>query len=396
MLGSNCLHLVKRTSDRYINKASCVNQSTIPCDIGSLHQFRDIFSHIGTRALSGKLSHIQSKLLKRKNVTSDVIQDAVQESLTEIMKAGVESSKTTELAHHLRRCICCSDFKKALRSDKQISLEESLGQDESSVPPGLNLDRFTTGTGRTKQGPTVSACFTPMASFPSIQPHPYTCYIYNLPLRVDEATIRAALCNVGDPDEVFLYDTRGIPVQSGSLAQKPRKSHKKISHESPWMRFASPVNAIVKFNSESAFSRATTLQNKLFGIQCRSTDRAIDNDRPMLIEPANLKRHLLVSGFPKSMTWEDFKNQFESITDGVLDLANDQVAYSSFNGSCMHEQRLDINVLSFGVGYEVLKRLHKNNHLLPSGVVVAFSRLRTNWVEADGQFSDAVCFEINS
>ena len=365
-----------------------------PCDTGSLHQFGDLFAPLATRSLSGKLSKIQGKLMKRKSITPEIISSAVEESMVLFKEAGVDETKRTELSRLLRRCLCCPDFKRCLRPDVQRSFEDTIGNDESSIPPGVDLEQFSLSTNRNRQGPSVGATLEPSASFPHLQNHPYTVYIYNLPLRVDEDCIRRALKTVGDPTDIFLYDTRGIPVVSKSLGTTSKSNRSKTTHTTSWMRFASPVNAIVRFSSEEEFSRASRLENKLFGIQCKSTDLSVDTDRAMLIEPAFPKTHLLISGFPKGMIWSEFKEYFESVSGGLVTLSEQQPPYTLFNGSDMYEQRLDLACPSFEVAFEVLKRSRACT-LNPS-IVTAFSRFRSRWLNSDKKFTDSVYFEINS
>ena len=365
-----------------------------PCDTGSLHQFGDLFAPIATKCLSGKLSKIQSKLVKRKSLTAEVISAAVEESAEVLKVAGVDESRRTELSKLLRRCLCCPDFKRTLRPEKHRTIEDTIGTDESSVPAGVDLERFSLSTNRNRLGASVVASFEPSRSFSHLETHPYSCYIYNLPLRVNEDHIRRALRSIGDPTDIFLYDTRGIPVVSGPLGTR-KNSRSKQTSDSSWMRFASPINAIVRFGSQAEFARASRLENKLFGIQCKSTDLSVDSDRAMLMEPVFPKNHLLVSGFPKGLSWSDFKSYMESLTDSSsIELSDQQLVYSSFNGSDMFEHRLDISFPSFEVAFEVLKRT-RNSPLDPS-IITAFSRFRSKWSDEDKQFTDSVYFEINS
>ena len=366
--------------------------------MGSLYQFGDLFAPIATRSLSGKLSRIQSKLSKQKSLSNEKLLLAVEESVSALRDAGVDDSKLKDMRKLLRRCVCCPDFKRILRPDKHQTIEDSIGKDESSIPPGVDLELFSISKNRNRRGASVAAQFEPASSFPELASHPYTCFIYNLPLRVNEERIRAALRSIGDPTDIYLYDTRGIPVVSGSSEIVTRKQtrSKSPSHAatSSWMRFASPVNAIVRFNSEDEFLRASRLENKLFGIQCRSTDLSVDSDRAMVMEPAFPKTHLLITGFPKGMIWSEFKSYFESITDGTLTLSSEQPPFSSFNQSDMFEQRLDLTCGSFEMAFEILKR-SRSSPLHPS-IVTAFSCFRSRWVDQDKKFADSVYFEINS
>ena len=397
MLGRLVVNKAERfrfQSQRYFASSANSSGSTPgPCDNGSLHQFGDIFASVASRSLAAKILKIQNKLLKRKSLTGECVSGAVEESVLEIRRTGVDESRSSELSRLLRRCICCPDLKRFLRPDKQQTIEDMIGQDESIVPAGVDLELFSVSRKRNRVGPSISAIFEPAPSFQSINSNQFICYIYNLPLRVNEAAIRSALGTVGSPSEIFIYDTRGIPLATPPPRVKPAKPAS-VSSAKGWLRFASPINAIVTFDSEHEFAKATTLENRLFGIECRSTDTCIDGHRPMLIEPARNKTHLLLSGFPEKMVWCDFKSQFESLANGNLVLNEESRSKSPFNGSDMFEQRLDIHLPSFEVAHAILKQ-SRASPIHPS-IVTAFSRFRTQWRDTEKQFVDSVYFEINT
>lgn len=365
-----------------------------PCDSASLHQFGDIFASVATRPLAAKILKIHNKLVKRKSITSEYLSDSVEESIREMRRLGVDESRAAELSRLLRRCMCCPDLKRFLRPEKQQTIEDTVGEDETVLPAGVDLELFSITTTRNRLGPSVSATFDPAPNFPSQTRNEFTCYIHNLPLRVDEDCIRSALRNVGNPSNILIYDTRGIPVVSGAPGKRLSRTKlvkPKASSLTAWMRFASPINAIVTFDSQHEFSKATMLENKLFGIQCRSTDTSIDSARPMLIEPARYKTNLLVSGFPEEMVWPEFKSRFELLAQGSLSLNDQQPSRSTFSGSNLFDQRLVINCSSFEIAYEILKRAMANP-INPS-ISISFSRFRTQWRDEEKLFTDSVYFE---
>lgn len=142
--------------------------------------------------------------------------------------------------------------------------------DRTSIPSGIDV-------------PILDESVTHWSATVNIDPRPMVgngtqyVYAYNLPLAVSEVQVRQALCNIGNPDSVFVYDV---------LAGGPQVKNSLYSSMNAVLGFS-------KFDTEG-FEKATLLQNRLFGILCKS---AIPKGeaRPMFLEAAFRKVFLIAT-----------------------------------------------------------------------------------------------------
>ena len=106
-----------------------------------------------------------------------------------------------------------------------------------------------------------------------LQPDPgYYVFAYNLPSGATEKHVCEALCNVGVPDRVTIHNSETLPnaVDSRNIA-------------------------ILRFACISEYEKAVRLENKLFGILCKSSLLKTPS-RTMYLEPADRKVFLISNG----------------------------------------------------------------------------------------------------
>jgi len=325
--------------------------------------------------------------MRRKTLNESEIDSAISSIQTLLRESGIENPRVSTLSELLKQCICCPDFRKVLKIGSDSSLTDTTIEiEDASTPSGVHVDAYLRGTRRTRFMPTIRITIEADISRSTQSSPEFYAYVYNLPLRVSEQEVRDALCNVGDPAEIFIFDTRGIPIQTGNkLTSKPLTEQQ--------FRLSSPVNAIIRFNTPLEYEKATRLENKLFGILCRSTDPSIDGSRTMFIEPAERKTSVLVSRISCETTLGDFEKTIADSVD-LVDPRMNAIRCSSDPQAIMREEimtpeeRIAIEFPNFQSAFSFVKTFQ--DHLMN----VQFSSHRTQSLP-DGKFRDSQYFIVH-
>lgn len=195
-------------------------------------------------------------------------------------------------------------------------------------------------------------------------------YVYNLPFTVSADRIREALeYSIGVPDDIQIFDIR-------KKSTTPKDIHA--------FHLVSPINAIIRFDSDTSFNKACMIENKLFGILCHSSKQ--EGSRQMFLEPAHRKRKLVFSCFPESMTLSDFTSMLTPRLHalglhGELKMGN-QIVPSSLLG-----QLVSVQFPSFETALHVHTELR--SHPVAPGILPMFISMRTKWNESIGEYTDA-------
>jgi hypothetical protein len=324
----------------------------------------------------------QRALLQRKKLSDDDIEKAVSDISLCMRHNQISDSNIMTLSKLLKRCICCADFRKALRSGENNPPDDAaMEAADISLPAGISMEAYMRDPKRTRESATVRGVVK--SELTAKNTNELYVYILNLPLRVSEQSIRDALVNVGSPSEIFIYDTRGIPVVSTDGVKRPMGKKRETEEQ---FRLSSPVNAVVRFNSIAEYERAIKLENKLFGILCKSTDLVIDGNRTMFIEPAERKRNIIISNIPKTIKIDELKHQVESTIARSNTLVDPIV---SIEESSLDGERVCIEFPTFESAYKFLKSCRTGSGFLNAGEVVSFTPFRTAWSARNGQFTDS-------
>ena len=326
---------------------------------------------------------------------------ALEETLSEIdvllQAAKLDAIRRRELLTLMKKCILSPGFKPAIggrsksgsRRPRDLSGRDEPGVSEATtVPAGVDLYSAR----RRPLLDVVTHCSFPDAtSDRALVDEARYVYVYNLPMRVNETLVREALCNIGTPESVYIYDTRGIELVfvPGKASKVNRPKPKKV-HD-PW-RVGSPVNAIVRFESEVAHRKAVQIENKLFGVLCKSLNESVDGQRPMYIESASVKKLLVFTGFTTPSSLTDFMLSLS------IELARAGIKLGEPTPSPISETLLNtkacvsIQFPSFSIAFAAFQHL-RSVKSLPS-TIVAFNMLRSKWNVVDpdqpGEYRD-VC-----
>ena len=401
-----------RTSSK--NSPDVAQRDTSPCQVAhigcdkvALERLKDILSR--DDILSGELRTNLSLLLTRprsKNPSSEaIVSSLLKKSENLLHESGIASTQASEINGLIRRSIFCSDFVKHFRvpvkrpRKKQglVSVDDVGVSDISNIPTGLDV--YAVQQWRTPKLNTIHGLLEIRLEAPRDDPGLYV-YVYNIPMRVAESSVVEALCNVGHPSEVILYDVRGNPMDSdGPTRRRSPKARPKINSQSNerW-RANSPINGILKFDCMHSYRKAVRTENKLFGIMCRSTDPSVDPDRTIYMEGANQKKHLIFTKFvDDNETVGSFIRKLESElrSIGLPQSAMVQVAGGQ-ESMRLQNAALVIKFVDFETAFATFKRVREVQNL----ATVSFNSSRSKWVEAQddcpGRYEDMVGCHIDA
>lgn len=316
-----------------------------------------------------------------------------------MQESCLASSQANDINGLIRRSILCSDFVKHFRvpakrpRKKQglISVDDVGVSDISNIPAGLDV--YATQQWRIPKLNTIHGQLESSFEAGSDDPGLYV-YVYNMPMRVAESSVVEALCNVGHPSEVILYDVRGNPIDSAgpTRSRNPKTRPKVNSQPNERWRANSPINGILKFDCMQSYQKAIRTENKLFGIMCRSTDPKVDPDRTMYMETANHKKQLIFTKFEDdNETVGSFIRKLESElrSIGLPPSAMVQVAGGQ-ESTRLQGAALVIKFVDFPTALATFKRMRE----VPNLATVSFNSFRSKWVEAQddcpGRYEDIV------
>ena len=334
-----------RTASKYESPTECFKE-----------RLRYTFSMLEPMRLKNMKKELREILRNQASTRDPANLDSIQASLS---TAGVSETD----ANHVRGTISDEKmmgvFKKVIgiraQSDKrryiqsESVLDEDGLSDASSVPAGLEFYSE-------KRRPSVltikRARLIPPPSINTGEDSEYYVYVYNLPFGVTEEDIRNSLCNVGQPSEVTVYDARGGVKDCRSQI---------------WIR-NSPIHGVLKFDSKCQFSKATRIENKLFGILCKSRNES----RTMLLESAERKKALVFSNY-QSNTFRDILEILEGHGSVHSENISDDLSVNMKHGSLLVEFE------RFGDAFKVFKEL-QGNPKIRSGAM-HFNLYRSKWME---------------
>lgn len=289
----------------------------------------------------------------------------------------------------LRRFSDVSVRSKPRKRIEPDAIDTAFTMDQGTVPAGRETEYAGTPLWQLKKATAFIEAGVRFHEPKSYQAELYSVYAYNLPLRVNEDRVVEALCNVGQPEQISIFDVRGLPVdRSVSNMVKPKrvsgvgqKSKRRV-----WPS-VSPINGILSFGSEAVFLKATMPENKLFGILCKSNDETVDGQRTMFLEPADRKRSLVAVGFDESNTFTWFQEVFrDSLASfGPVNL---KVGRSRGTESTLKNTQIALQFRSFEEALAVFR--HFESTPLSAGVNISFSPFRSSL--SDGRFIDKPSF----
>jgi hypothetical protein len=243
---------------------------------------RDTFSSIDPNSLRDMKKEVK-KILREKS--SNLQASEIDLIAQKLRAAGVSDSAASVFHRSLMDEKILAAFKLLVgirsphtrtRIPKSAETYDEGGlSDGSSVPSGM--DFYSTKRRPASLSIKQARLIRPFSECDSKETC-FTAYIYNLPFGASEECIRDSLCNVGEPTEILVYDARG--------------GLKDINRSPVWTR-NSPIHGIVRFRSESEFTKATSIENKLFGVLCKSQKES----RTMFLEPAGDKKFLFFSNY---------------------------------------------------------------------------------------------------
>jgi hypothetical protein len=187
-------------------------------------------------------------------------------------------------------------------------------------------------------------------------------YAYNLPFNSTTTRIEEALRGVGTPSDILIYDVRGS-IQSES--------------SSKWTHQSSPINGIFRFESEGDFIKAVRIENKLFGVHCKSADMKPINSRPIYLEPASIKSVLFFSQIQEGVCVED-----------IIGRLSEELEKAGMPGATVSVREVDrvhpvtdrtAIAAHFPSFFTALAGFHHFRHQPLFASTVAFNRLRSTW-----------------
>ncbi len=253
-----------------------------------------------------------------------------------------------------------------------ISPQADTDVDQSVIPAGVDLSAYfrdKSGKDLTRfrslrlQGEVSDLVFPDSSHY---------VYAYNLPFHVNEDVIRNALAgSIGTPDAISIYDMRG------TLAPKHPILPKNLNE----FHLASPMNALLHFPKAEAYNKACLIENKLFGVLCKysvTKSKQSEKSRMMFLEPADGKRTLLFSGFPRNTSLETFKNLLEGRLRKMGIGGNLSMPPESMKSDvCIAGTIVSLILPSFNMALHAFKAF-REDRLLPS-VLPSFVCVRTRW-----------------
>ena len=199
----------------------------------------------------------------------------------------------------------------------------------------------------------------------------FNVFALNVPNGSTADDIRGAIQSVGRPDDIYVFSNNSVP-----------------SRVSRSIKLSSRTNAVLRFNSDEAFSRCTTDEARLFGVLCKSSGSPPDCERTMFLEPATYRKSLIITDIAPTKATEEFMEEFcsEISRSGlrVLSLNRSSDNRSELVGS----HYLVVKFPCFPSAFTALKYLKAN-----TSYNVAFSNMRCRHNE-DTETGEGTLVEI--